>query len=320
MSVDPNQSQRLIHCPPEVAYIPSSVSNSEKSTESLEWFYENLEMEHEGILQHGQVLTPQSPVSTGNITGATSTGNIGGVTTLQTQDLAQIISDNNRNNLARAQELLYFCGGQAKYGKESEKICEINASKWVADLESRTKFNFTDEHRIELAKQYTIGPAKEMLQSVLLISRYNWEGVKDKIEEIYPEEDDFVKYRRELYSATRKPGETIREFYIRTDLLIQHLIKMDLHCVVYVNQDQIAAFKTALPPAFESYLSGSNRKIPAEVYWCALRFIRNNPQYKLTDEDLRKEVKQTVNMALSMNPPPPLNQRQKKKRENHKLH
>ena len=85
MSVDPEQ--RLIHCPPEVAYIPSNVSNSEKSTESLEWIYENMEMENEGISQHGQVFAPQSPVSSGNVAGATSTGNMGGTTTLQTQDL-----------------------------------------------------------------------------------------------------------------------------------------------------------------------------------------------------------------------------------------
>ena len=52
---------------------------------------------------------------------------------------------------------------------------------------------------------------------------------------------------------------------------MQYLIKMDPNCVVYVNQDQIAAFKTALPPSFESCLSESKRKIPAEVYWCALR-------------------------------------------------
>ena len=153
MSVDPDQSKRLIHCPPEVAYIPSS--NSEKSTESLEWFYENLEMENEEISQHGQeglVFQPQSPHSQA---GATS------------------------------------------------------ASKWVADLESRTQFNFTNKGRIELAKQYMIGPAKEVLTSAILISGYDWEEVKDKIKEVYPEEDDFVKYRRELYTATRKPGETI---------------------------------------------------------------------------------------------------------------
>ena len=173
----------------------------------------------------------------------------------------------------------------------------------MADLESRTKFNFTDEGRIELAKQYMIGPAKEVLESALLINGYDWEGVKEKIQEIYAEEYDFIKYRKALYSAKRRQGETIREFYVRTDLLMQNLIKMDPDCTVYVNQDQIETFKAALPPAFESCLSGSKRKIPAEVYRCAIRFIRNNPQYKLTDEDLRKEVKQTVNMAMSTTSP-----------------
>ena len=96
---------------------------------------------------------------------------------------------------------------------------------------------------------------------------------------------------------------------------MQHLIKMDPGCVVYVNQDLIAAFKKSLPPAFESYLSESNRKIPTEVYKCALRFIRNNPQYKLTDEDLRKEVKQVVNMALSTTPPPTKAKTEEKRRK-----
>ena len=195
------------------------------STESLEWFYENFEMENEGISQHGQerlVFPPQSPVITGNVAGAVSAGNTGGVTTLQTQDLAQIINDNNRNNLARVQGLLYFCGGQAKYGKDPEKTCEISASKWVTDLESRTKFNLTDEGRIELAKQYMIGPAKSMLTSTILITGYDWEGAKNRIKEVYPEKEGFIKYRRELYTAKRRPGKTITEFYIRTDVLMQH--------------------------------------------------------------------------------------------------
>ena len=56
---------------------------------------------------------------------------------------------------------------------------------------------------------------------------------------------------------------------------------MDPNYVVYVIQDQIAIFKTALPPSFESCLHGDKKNIPAEIYGCALRFIGNNPQYKL---------------------------------------
>ena len=100
------------------------------------------------------------------------------------------------------------------------------------------------------------------------------------------------------------PGETITKFYIRTDALMQNLIKMDPGCVLYVKQDQIAAFRKALLRSFNSCLHRAKKKIPAEVYWCALRFIRDHPQCKLTDEDLRKEIKQTVNMALSTSPPP----------------
>ena len=118
--------------------------------------------------------------------------------------MAQIITDNNRNNLERAQGLLYFCGGQATYGKDPEKTCEISATKWVADLESRTKFNFTDEGSIELAKQYMIGPAKEVLSSAILISGYDWEGVKDKIQEVYAEEEDFVKYNSHKIKFSHK--------------------------------------------------------------------------------------------------------------------
>ena len=72
--------------------------------------------------------------------------------------------------MLECKDCYFFCGGQARYGKDPERTCEISASKWVADLESRTKFNFTDEGRRELAKQYMIGTAK----SVLTLAMQKW--------------------------------------------------------------------------------------------------------------------------------------------------
>ena len=77
---------------------------------------------------------------------------------------------------------------------------------------------------------------------------------------------------------------------------------MDPGCIVYVKQDQIAAFRKALPLVFDSSLQGLKKKEPAEMYNHALHFVRNNPQCKLADADLRKEIKQSVNMTLSTDP------------------
>ena len=100
---------------------------------------------------------PQGPHS---MAGA-GAGNMGGATIIQLQDLAQIITDNTKDNLARIQGLLYFCTGEVRYDRDPEHTCEISASKWVENLEARTKFNFTDEGEIELAKQYIVGTAKK---------------------------------------------------------------------------------------------------------------------------------------------------------------
>ena len=255
-------------------------------------------MENTGISQQGQNMLA-SPAQTPRSMAGAGAGNMGETTIMKSKDLAQIITDITKDNLARVQGLLYFCGGEARYGKDPEHTRGISASQWVEDLEARTKFNFTDEGKIELAKQYTVGTAIKVIMTVLQQGGYSWVAVKAKIVEVFPEEKDFANYRYELSNARRLPGETITEFYVRTDSLMQNLIKMDPGCIVYVKQDQVAAFRKALLPAFDSCLHGPKKKEPAEVYNHALHFVRNDPRCKLSDSNLRKEVKQSVNMTLS---------------------
>ena len=101
------------------------------------------------VIEAKKVLNLLSPHSSG--LGA-RTGNTEGTAIIQSQDLAKIISDNTKDNFARMQRLLYYSGGEARYGKNPEHLLEISAFKWIEDLKAKNRLNWTDEGRIELAK------------------------------------------------------------------------------------------------------------------------------------------------------------------------
>ena len=254
-------------------------------------------MENTGIPQQDQDLLAsptQNPHSLGLGAG---TGTVEATTLIQFQNLEQIINDITKINLARVQGLRYFNGGKEWYEENPELLCEKSVSQWIEDLEARTRMNWTDEARIQLANQYTLGSAGNVILSAILAHGYCWEAVKDKLREIYPEKD-FVEHRVELRNAKRKSGETISEFYIRMDLLMQTMIKMDPDCTPYVKGDLIMVFLEAFPPEFNNFIPTHEKNDPVKVYHLALQFVRNHPHYKLTDADIRREVRQTENMAM----------------------
>lgn len=70
------------------------------------------------------------------------------------------------------------------------------------------------------------------------------------------------------------------------------------HADVY-RMDQVSAFLTALPKTFRTLLSDTKRSQPSTVYKKALNFVKNNPQYKLSNKELAKEHKRTVAAVTS---------------------
>lgn len=90
------------------------------------------------------------------------------------QDIAEAITDNAKNNFAKVVGLHYFCGVAEKSHSAPTLKCTTNAQRWIVDIENRTKENWDDDGRIELAKQYALDSAFTHL--TLCIQTQSWLG------------------------------------------------------------------------------------------------------------------------------------------------
>lgn len=127
------------------------------------------------------------------------------------QDIAEAITDNAKNNFAKVVGLHYFCGGAEKSHSAPTLKCTTNAQRWIDDIENRTKENWDDDGRIELAKQYALDSAFTHLTLCASKHSHGWDKVKEAFLEIYPEERTLPSLMTELAAVTRKQGETLRE-------------------------------------------------------------------------------------------------------------
>ena len=74
-------------------------------------------------------------------------------------DIVEAIIDNARNNFNKIIELPYFCGGSESNPSAPNLKCITSAHSLIGNIENRTRNNWDDEGRIELAKQYALDSA-----------------------------------------------------------------------------------------------------------------------------------------------------------------
>ena len=74
-------------------------------------------------------------------------------------DIVEAITDNAKNNFNKVIGLPYFCGGSESSPSASNLKCITSAHSWIVDIGNRTRTNWDDEGRIELAKQYALDSA-----------------------------------------------------------------------------------------------------------------------------------------------------------------
>ena len=89
-------------------------------------------------------------------------------TVVKNTDLADVIAVNSRNNYGKIVGLKCFCGGRETHADYPNAICERSVVQWVADIEARTADNWTEEGRIQIAKQYALGPAFKCICATII--------------------------------------------------------------------------------------------------------------------------------------------------------
>ena len=93
-------------------------------------------------------------------------------------DIVEAITDNVRNNFNKVIGLPYFCGGSESSPSAPNLKCITSAHSWIVDIENRTRTNWDDEGRIELAMQYALDNA--LLTSIIVLSNINLIGLTSK--------------------------------------------------------------------------------------------------------------------------------------------
>lgn len=122
---------------------------------------------------------------------------------------------------------LHFCGGEEKNPDKSNWNCLRIASQWIADIKARTQVNWDIQGRIELAKRYALGSARDyLLVCVGKCDQYwdlNWEQLKPCFLGIYPVLHPYEILERDFYLAMQKKWEKTHDFYIRINEIVEKL-------------------------------------------------------------------------------------------------
>lgn len=219
---------------------------------------------------------------------------------ISTGDIAVAITDNAKNNFAKVIGLPYFCGGEERSQTVPNVKCATSAHAWIKDLENRTRTNWTDDGKIELAKQYALDSAYTHMIHCATKYQNNWNEVKTSFLEIYPEDRSLPSLISELSSVTRQPRETITELFIRVEGIVAKLETMKPAGKEVYNDIFVSIIVNALPKDFAYVLADADMKKPLSVYKKALKYVASHPNIQLNDAAIRKENKVIPVNAVSV--------------------
>jgi len=210
---------------------------------------------------------------------------------LTSSDLTNLLNKQMCNDFSRVIGLKYFCGGEERYPPYPNLPCHIDPRAFFTDLESRAAIHFDDTGKIELAKQYCLGGARTGIENAIKehANALTYENVKNTFLKLFPT-DEATKSSSELLStARRRPGETLRNFYVRLDTAYIHLSQKEPQFAPLYKKYFAARMISCFPAAFEYTLTQDEGKDPLKILNRGYEWVKAHPQTKLSDEEVVKE-------------------------------
>ncbi|KAK3868973.1 hypothetical protein Pcinc_025680 [Petrolisthes cinctipes] len=221
------------------------------------------------------------------------------------QQLFDLITDKFRNDYSKITGLLHYCGGTARHPDHPNLACETSAKDWLKDIDAKTKRNWNDEGRIELAEQYLLGQAKTDFRIIIVELKTNatWSNVKTQMLDIFPKGPTFNALMKNLGEATRETGETLLYYYIRLHEMANELSKKKAaHSQAF--QDMfLLRFYNALPPLFQNNITSDEMADGKKLLRKAMKLASTYPASMLRDEDVSKERATTERVHVVATPP-----------------
>lgn len=205
-------------------------------------------------------------------------------------DLAELIAANSSNNFGKVGSLKYFCGGRLKDESNSAVVCETKVKLWLDDIEARTAVNWTDAGKIQLSKQYALGPAYAAITSSIVEHGEDWEEIKKALLFLFPDSQSFNHLRQQVAAERRRCRETLSAYFIRLKTQYLELKGIEPTWATFLDAEFAATFMTCLPISFESCLAAGEDRKPNTVFQKAINFARIHPHLKLRDEDVALET------------------------------
>lgn len=263
---------------------PSSESNS--SEEFYLWDFGYLNMSDHGESDHNATTSGESTTVEGRTVA------------VDKNQLTEVITLNTRDNYARVKGLSYYAAGKEKDTADSTRLYCRSVKEWLKQIEALTVDNWSSQGRVQLAKQYAVGPPLELI--TITEQRYgsDWEKVKERLLEFFPDEEPVAKKMTALASARRQQGETLPEFWVRLNVLVAKIIRDVPQLEESLNYNLVYTFLTAVPEEFQMILTPEEweGKDLSSFYKKVMKFVNTNTRLRLTDDAIRKEkeVKQRV--------------------------
>ena len=202
-------------------------------------------------------------------------------------DIVEAITDNTRNNFNKVIGLLYIYGGSESSPSASNLKCITSAHAWIIDIEKKTRTNWDDEGRIDLAKQYALDSAYTHINYCASKYKLDWANIKKAFLEIYPENRSLPSLMHKFSSVTLRTRETLTEPYIRIEGIMEQLESVKPTGKVVYSDMFVSVFINALPKDFSYILTEADMKIPLTVYIRALKYVASHPSLQLTDVAIR---------------------------------
>lgn len=190
------------------------------------------------------------------------------------------LTSNARNNFSRLQNVSYFSGGPVTSPDKPEVRCIAYAKRWIEEIEVKTPTSLWDnDGRFEVIQHYSLGPAKEYVQSILrdLGSTATWDSFKDRLFKIFPQERNLNKVIAEFLKAAKSENESFLAFHSRLFAMTLELKSLGSDQAT-INSMFTATFISCLPSSFTIHLKDTDKDNPELLWKKFLKFQQSNPE------------------------------------------
>ena len=199
-------------------------------------------------------------------------------------DLVKALTDNIKNvaldDISRVIGIKTYGGLRIENQPNAtyDENIEHDLEKWLQSIEAKTRVNFTDQGRIQVALKYSKGTGRSGLDVILqYLPNPTWEEVKKALLELFGKPTDVRTYRKQLYEIKFPASETIVDFYVKLSSIAAAWMQLKPGDKVEIYNLMIDNIIRVMPFVFKYKLTEEDYKYPQDVFNKCIRYLEAHP-------------------------------------------